>query len=77
MLSHIRVFEMPWTVACQALLSVGLLARILEWVAISSSRGFYLPRDQTLISYGSRIGSRFFYHEATWEAHISKRQRTK
>ena len=30
----------PWTVACQAPLSVGILqARILEWVAMPSSRG--------------------------------------
>ena len=28
-----------------------LQARILEWVAISSSRGSYLPRDQTHVSY--------------------------
>ena len=31
----------PWTVAFQTLLSMGILqARILEWVAISFSRGF-------------------------------------
>ena len=31
-----------WTVACQAPLSVGILqARILEWVAISFSRGSF------------------------------------
>ena len=29
----------PWTVACQAPLSMGFQARILEWVAISFSRG--------------------------------------
>jgi len=30
----------PWTVACQAPLSVGILqGRILEWVAMPSSRG--------------------------------------
>ena len=28
-----------------------LQARILEWVAISSSRGSFQPRDQTLVSY--------------------------
>ena len=62
LLSHIWVFETPWTVACQALLSMGLLARILEWVAISSSRGSYLPRDQTSISCGSCISRWNFYH---------------
>jgi len=36
----------PWTVARQDPLSVAiLLARILEWVAISYSRGSSQPRD--------------------------------
>ena len=43
-------------------------ARILEWVAISSSRESSRPRDQTWVSYGSRIGRRILYHWATWEA---------
>ena len=33
-----------------------LLARILEWVAMPSSRESSLLMDQTLISYGSCIG---------------------
>ena len=34
---HVRLFETPWTVACQAPLSVGILqTRILEWVAMLS-----------------------------------------
>ena len=38
-LSRVRLFETPWTVACQAPLSMGILqARILEWVAIPFSR---------------------------------------
>ena len=40
-------------------------ARILEWVAISFSRGSSLPRDQTCISC---IGRRLLYHCAPWEA---------
>ena len=39
-------------------------ARILEWVAISFSRGSSQPRDQTCISC---IAGRFFYHWANWE----------
>ena len=36
--SCVRLFLTPWTVACQAPLSMGILqARILEWVAISFS----------------------------------------
>ena len=38
--SHVRLFVTPWTVACQAPLSMGVLqARILEWVAVHSCRG--------------------------------------
>ena len=40
-------------------------ARILEWVAIFSSRVSTKPRDQTCISC---IGRRILYHWATWEA---------
>ena len=36
----------PWTVAHQAPLSMGILqAGILEWVAMPSSRASYQPRD--------------------------------
>ena len=36
----------PWTVAHQAPLSMGILqARILEWVAISFSRGSCQPKN--------------------------------
>ena len=35
-------------------------ARILEWVAISYSRGFSPPRDRTRVSCVSCIASRFF-----------------
>ena len=41
-------------------------AKILEWVAISFSRGSYQPRDQTHISC---IGRQILYHWMTWEAH--------
>ena len=38
----------PWTIACQALPSMGILqARILEWVAMPFSRGSSQPRDRT------------------------------
>ena len=43
-------------------------ARILEWVAISSSRGFPQTRDQTCVSFISGIGRWILYHSATWEA---------
>ena len=48
-------------------------ARIQEWVAVSSSRGFSPPRDWTWVSC---IGRRIFHHSVTWQAlilHLAKR----
>ena len=45
-----------------------LQARLLEWVAISFSRGSSLPRDWPCISCVSCIGRRILYRWATWEA---------
>ena len=45
-----------------------LLARILEWVAMPSSRGPSQPKDWTHISCVSCIAGRFLTHWATWEA---------
>ena len=60
-----------WTVAHQAHLSMGLSqVRILEWVAMPSSRGSSRPRDQNCVSYVSCIGKHVLYHYTTWEAHI-------
>ena len=39
-----------------------LQASVLEWVAMPSSRGSSLPRDQTHVSYVSCIGSQVLYH---------------
>ena len=48
---RVRLFATPWTVAHQAPLSMGILqARILEWVAMPSSRGSSGLRDQPRIS---------------------------
>ena len=44
LLSHVQLFETPWTVAHQAPLSMGILqARILEWVAMPTLRGSSNP----------------------------------
>ena len=45
-----------------------LQASILEWVAISSSRGSFRPRDWTHISCVSCISTWILYHHPTWEA---------
>ena len=67
LVSHVRLFVTPWTVAYQAPLSMGILqARILEWVAMSSSRSSQ-PRDRTQVSC---IAGRFFTLSATREAHF-------
>ena len=42
--------------------------RILEWVAISYSRGYSWPRDQTCVPCVSCIGRRICYHCDTLEA---------
>ena len=56
----------PHTVACQAPPSTGLFqARVLEWVAISFSRGSSQPRDQTQVSC---IAGRRFTAWATRQA---------
>ena len=61
----------PWTVACQAPLSMEFSRqKILEWVAISFSRGSSQPRDQTCISRVSWNDRKILYHCATWEVPI-------
>ena len=49
----------PWTVAYQAPPPMGFFqARVLEWVAISFSRGSSRPRDPTRVSH--IVGRRFY-----------------
>ena len=56
----------PWTVAPQDPLSMGILqARILEWVAMPFSRESSQPRDATQVS---RIVARFFTIWATQDS---------
>ena len=65
-LNHVQPF-VPWTAASLAPLSMGILqARILEWVAMLSSRGSSQPRDRTQVS---SIAGGFFTSWATREAH--------
>ena len=59
-------FASPWNVACQAPLSMQIfLVRILEWVAISSSRRSSWPRERPHVPC---IGRQILYHCTTWEA---------
>ena len=47
-----------------------LQARMLEWVAISSSKESSQPRDWNCVSCISCIGRQILYHWATWEAQV-------
>ena len=47
-------------------------ARILEWVAISSTRGSSWPRDLTGVPCVSGIGIQVLYHSATWGVQLVK-----
>ena len=49
LLSHVRLSATPWTVACQAPLSMEFSRP--EWVAIPFSRGSSQPRDRTQVSH--------------------------
>ena len=61
--SHVRLFATLWNVTHQAPLLMGILqARILEWVAMRSSRGSFQLRDQTQVSYVSYTGRQILYH---------------
>ena len=57
----------PWTVAYKAPVCGIFQARVLEWVAISLSRGSSQPRDRTWVTH---IAGRRFTVWATREAHI-------
>ena len=60
------MFDSPWpTDGSLSGFSVHRIfqARILEWVAISSSRGSSWPRDPTWVSCSSYIAGRFFTTE--------------
>ena len=60
----------PWRLQPRRLLCArDILARILEHVAISSSRGSSQPKDRTHVSYESCIVGWFFTTDTTWEAH--------
>ena len=62
--SHVQLFATLWTVAHQTPLSMWFLqARILEWVAMPSSRRSSRPRNRTRVSCGCCISGRSFTTE--------------
>ena len=63
MLSHVQLFVTPWICSPPGSSVHGILqARILEWVAMLSSRGSSQPWDQTCVSSISCIGRHVIYH---------------
>ena len=55
-LSHVRLFVTPWTLICQAPLSMGILAspgKNTEWVALPSSSGSSQHKNRTEVSCNS------------------------
>ena len=69
-LSHVRVFvTVDYSPSGSSVHGISQ-AGILEWVAISYSRGSSRARYRTYISCVSCIGSQILYHWATWEVLI-------
>ena len=68
-LSCIWLFSTPWTVCSPpGSFALGIFqARILEWVAISSSRGCSWPKDWAHITWISCIDRQILYPCITWE----------
>ena len=55
----------PWTIAYQAPLSMGFFqARILEWIAIFSSKGIFLAQGWNPVSLASYLIRQILYHTA-------------
>ena len=73
LLFHVQLFASPWTVTRQDPLSMEFFqARILQWVAISFSRGSSWTRDGTQVSC---IAGRFFTiwaHPNSAQAHLNE-----
>ena len=68
-LSRFRLFASPMDYSPPGSSVHGISqARILEWVAISSSRGSFQPRDPARVPCISCIRRWFLDHCATWEA---------
>ena len=61
--SCVQLFATLWTAVCQLPLSMGILQeRILERLAMPSTRGSSQPRDQACFSYVSFIDRQILYH---------------
>ena len=68
--SHVQLFATPWTVTCQAPLSMGF-SRQEYWSGLSCPP----PGDLLHPGTSSALAARFFTTSATWEALESGKQR--
>ena len=67
-LSHVWLFVTPWTVTCQAPLSIEF-SRQEYWSGLPFPPPRDLPdRDWTCVSYFPALAGRFFTTNTTWEA---------
>ena len=68
-LSHVQLLATPWTVATRLLHPWTFQARVLEWVAISFSRGSSRPKDWTQVFC---IAGRYFTdsYKGSLQAHF-------
>ena len=77
-LSRVWFFTPLLTVAQQVPLSMGFSRQeYWGWVAISSPRGSFQPKNQTCVSCISCLGRWILYHWATWEDQKSRRAEAK
>ena len=68
--SHVQLFATPWTVACQALLSMGF-PRQEYWSGLPFLSPGDLPNPgvEPASLMSPALAGRFFTTGATWEAH--------
>ena len=70
--SRVQLSVTLWTVARQTPLSMGLCQqKLLEWAAMTSSRGSSRPKDRTWVSVFPALADGFFITSATWEVQYS------
>ena len=70
--SCVRLFVTPWTVTCQASLSVGILqARILEWVAMPCWEDLLNKGTEPRSHISPALASSFFTTSGTWKDHLT------
>ena len=65
--NHILLFVTLWTVTCQAPQSMGILARILDWVAMPFSRDLPDTRMEPASPLSPTLVGGSFTSSATWE----------